>query len=70
MDESGVITRVKVRDEARLEYLAEHEFFPGTSFTIRGKAPFDGPIRLQIQAREQVLGSDLAEKIRAQRVGG
>lgn len=70
VEEPGVISRVKVRDEARLEYLAQVGVTPGVSFTVEGKSPFEGPIRLRIGQREQVLGAELAGKIRARRLGG
>jgi DtxR family Mn-dependent transcriptional regulator len=59
----GRISRVRIRDEEKLKYLAEEGLVPGVEFRIVARAPFDGPIRLSIQGRESVLGAEIAEKL-------
>ena len=63
---SGVISRVKVREEDKLVYLAEVGIVPEEGFEIVGKAPFGGPVRLAIGRGEQTLGSELAGNVRVQ----
>jgi len=60
----GHISRVKTHDPHKLQYLAELNLTPGTAYTLIGRQPFDGPIRLIIGDRaEQVIGSELAGAI-------
>jgi DtxR family Mn-dependent transcriptional regulator len=61
--ERGRISRVKVRDAERLQYLAAGGVLPEKPFQVAGKAPFDGPIRLTLPAGECVLGQELARVI-------
>lgn len=60
----GSISRVKVRQEDKLVYLAEVGIIPGERFEIVGKAPFGGPVRLAIKRGEQTLGAELAGSVR------
>ena len=60
---SGRISRVRVRDAERLQYLAARGVLPETPFRVAGKAPFDGPIRLTLPGGESVLGQELARVI-------
>jgi DtxR family Mn-dependent transcriptional regulator len=59
----GRISRVKVRDSDRLQYLAARGLLPEAPFTVAGKAPFDGPMRLALPTGECVLGMELARAI-------
>lgn len=60
----GLISRVKTHDPHKLQYLAELNLTPGTTYTLIGRQPFDGPMRLIIGSRaEQVIGRELAEAI-------
>jgi DtxR family Mn-dependent transcriptional regulator len=63
LGEMGRISRVKVRDAERLQYLAARGVLPETPFHVAAKAPFDGPIRLGLPAGECVLGHELARVI-------
>jgi DtxR family Mn-dependent transcriptional regulator len=60
---SGRVSRVRVRDSERLQYLAARGILPETPFQVAGKAPFDGPIRLMLPGGEGVLGQELARVI-------
>lgn len=59
----GRISRVRIRDADKLQYLAEEGLLPGAEFRVAARAPFDGPIRLEIQGRESVLGAEIGEKL-------
>ena len=61
--EKGRISRVKVRDAERLQYLAAHGLLPGTAFLLAAKAPFDGPLRLSLPSGECVLGQELSRVV-------
>ena len=64
----GRISRVKVREAGRLIYLADLGCVPGTEISIVSRAPFEGPVRLRVGDREQVIGADLAGQIRAEAI--
>lgn len=61
--ESGVISRVRTHDPARLRYLGSIGLVPGTRFSLRSCAPFNGPLRLTYAGRDEVLGYELASAI-------
>ena len=63
VEEKGRISRVKIRDAGRLQYLAARGVLPETAFRVAAKAPFDGPIRLTLPAGDCVLGQELARVI-------
>lgn len=64
----GVLSRVRTHEPEKLRYLAELGLVPGTPVKVVGRAPFNGPVRLAIgsrrDAREQVLGTELADSLR------
>jgi len=61
---SGQISRVRTHDPDKLQYLASLRLMPGTPFTLVGRQPFNGPLRLSIANREeQIIGSELAATI-------
>lgn len=58
-----IVSRVKNQDPELLRYLEKIGLLPGARITIKEKAPFDGPITLDIENSEQVLGYDMARHI-------
>lgn len=62
------VSRVKSDEAAKLRYLAELGLVPGASIEVLGRAPFNGPMRLQVglgrDAREHVIGSEVAKCLR------
>ena len=65
--EDCLISRIKAREEGRLIYLQQIGMMPGTAIRLLHKAPFNGPVRVRAKQREEVIGADLAAKIRVQR---
>lgn len=55
--------RVSDKDPELLRYLAEIAMQPGVSITLLKRAPFDGPLTLQVGGDEQVVGSTLASQV-------
>lgn len=62
------ISRVKSHDADVLRYLATLKLVPGQKVKILSRAPFNGPLRLNIEGHEQVIGAELASEIRVSRV--
>lgn len=61
--DQSTIERVGDQEPAKLRYLAEIGLVPGSVITMLGKAPFEGPLRLQINTDEKTVGFDLARTI-------
>ena len=54
------VSRVRVHDPAKLRYLGDLGLVPGKCFKLKSIAPFNGPVRIQLDQNELVLGFDLA----------
>jgi DtxR family Mn-dependent transcriptional regulator len=59
-----VISRVNTDDPDKLLYLESLGLTPGRGFELVSRAPFEGPLRLTIDGQEQVIGVELAGKLR------
>lgn len=66
MGAGAVIRRVKTDDAEKLRYLAELGLVPGTPIQLLHRAPFNGPLRLKVGEREQVVGAELAQALRVE----
>jgi DtxR family transcriptional regulator, Mn-dependent transcriptional regulator len=56
----AVLREVPDEDAAALRYLATLELRPGAELEVLDVAPFNGPLRVLINGREQVVGRELA----------
>lgn len=65
--QDAVVRRVSDDDADRLRYLGLIGLFPGTRVRLRERAPFGGPLRVEVRGSEGVsehtLGPDLAAEI-------
>ncbi len=59
----GIVSRVRTDDPEKLRYFASLGLVPGASFEIIGRAPFNGPMRLNVGQEEVVLGVTLTESL-------
>lgn len=59
----GVVSRVRTDDPEKLKYFASLGLVPGAKFEIIGRAPFNGPMRLNVGQEEVVLGVTLTESL-------
>jgi len=55
------IARVLTRQPDRLEYLAALQLTPGTQLHLHHKAPFNGPIQIQLEREYRIIGHELAQ---------
>lgn len=60
---AGTVRRVSDQSPERLRYLAELGLRPEAHFTVLERAPFNGPIRLRLGAKEVSVGVELAQEI-------
>lgn len=58
-----MVSRVKNQDPELLRYLEKIGLLPGAKLLVKQKDPFKGPITLNIEDNEQVLGHEVAEHI-------
>jgi DtxR family Mn-dependent transcriptional regulator len=58
------LSRVKTADPERLLYLQSLGLTPGQPFRLVNRAPFNGPVRLEIGRQEVVIGIELAGALR------
>lgn len=62
----AVLRRVKTDDSEKLRYLEELGLVPGVAVRITHRAPFNGPLRLQANGRDHVIGTELAKALRVE----
>jgi DtxR family transcriptional regulator, Mn-dependent transcriptional regulator len=62
----GVLRRAKTDDSEKLRYLAEMGLVPGVELSIMARAPFNGPLRIAVNGQEHVIGTELAQALRAE----
>jgi DtxR family Mn-dependent transcriptional regulator len=58
-----VVSRVRTHDMEKLRYIAELGLVPGTPFHLLSCAPFKGPLRLQMQPSDHIIGYELSQSI-------
>jgi DtxR family Mn-dependent transcriptional regulator len=67
--EEAEIRRVHTSQPDRLRYIGATGLTPGTRVVITAREPFQGPIRLRLGDREQVIGYELAGMLLCTRPG-
>jgi DtxR family Mn-dependent transcriptional regulator len=65
--EQAVLRQVPDEDAAALRYLAQLELRPGADLHVVDVAPFNGPLRVRINGTEQIVGRELAWKVKVER---
>lgn len=58
-----IVSRVRTHDPDKLRYIAELGLVPGVPFHLLSCAPFQGPLRLQTNAHDQIIGYELSGSI-------
>ena len=58
-----VVSRVRTHDSDKLRYIAELGLVPGVPFHLFSCAPFQGPLRLQMQPHDHIIGYELSQSI-------
>ncbi|MGZ4481116.1 MAG: metal-dependent transcriptional regulator [Gaiellales bacterium] len=62
----AIVRRVPDGDPSLLRYLGELGLVPTASFTVVEKAPFGGPLTLEVGGNRHAVGAQLAEQIRVE----
>jgi DtxR family Mn-dependent transcriptional regulator len=61
--ERARVVRVSDEDGALLRYLAELALLPGATLTLAARAPFDGPLTLDLERGSVSVGSGVARQV-------
>lgn len=65
--ERGTLRRVSDEDPAALRYLARLNLIPGVGLEILERTPFKGPLRVRVGETEEMIGLELAARLRVER---
>ncbi len=57
------MVRVSDKNPRLLRYLAQIDLTPGAEVQVLSRAPFDGPLTLQVGSEESVVGQGVAEQV-------
>lgn len=57
------LSRVRTHDMDKLRYIGNLGLTPGVAFSLVSRAPFNGPLRLQFERSDQVIGYELASSL-------
>lgn len=67
--ERGTLRRVSDEDPAALRYLARLNLIPGVRLEVLERTPFKGPLRVRVGEVEEMIGLELAARLRVERSG-
>jgi DtxR family Mn-dependent transcriptional regulator len=59
-----VISRVNSHDEEKLEYLSTLGIQSGTPLSLLDRAPFNGPLQIEVSGQQHFIGFELAKLLR------
>ncbi len=59
-----MISRVHTHDASKLKYFSELRLKPGRRFRLAARAPFHGPLQLEVDGQTYFLGHELAGSLR------
>lgn len=62
-DVPAKVARVSSDDPEKLRYLGSLGLYPNTDVRVLEKLPFNGPLRVEIDGEEQLLGAELANDV-------
>lgn len=57
------LSRVRTHDSDKLRYIGNLGLVLGVEFSLVSRAPFNGPLRLQFERSDQVIGYELASSL-------
>ena len=60
---SFTVVRVLSKDRERLDYLGNMGLFPNTEIRLLDKAPFDGPLTLEVGTDRHIIAHEMADRI-------
>ena len=67
---SAILRRVSDEDPEALRYMARLNLIPGVRLELLERTPFDGPLRVRVAGAEEMIGRQLAQRLRVERLDG
>lgn len=64
----GVLRRVQDENADALRYLAELALLPGVELELLERAPFNGPLKVQVGGQERFVGVELAHSLEVETI--
>lgn len=61
---SAVLRRVSDEDPEALRYLARLNLIPGVAIRVLERTPFEGPLKIMVEGVEEMIGIELARRLR------
>lgn len=61
--QEGTVVRIFHDDSERLRYLGQLGLYPNATLKVLERMPFNGPLRIEVQDEEHVIGLDLASDV-------
>ena len=61
--ERGRVMEVTVQEAEQLRYLGSLDLYPGSEIQVTERAPFGGPISLNVNGEARIIARDLAEQV-------
>lgn len=62
-DTAYIIGRVKDQDPELLRYLEKKGIIPGVKIRVLEKDPFNGPVKILLEDKEEVIGNNIAREV-------
>jgi DtxR family Mn-dependent transcriptional regulator len=62
------VTRFRTRESDRLKYIEALDLMPHSELEVYHVAPFNGPMQLKLHGEYRIIGHNLAELIRVQKI--
>jgi DtxR family Mn-dependent transcriptional regulator len=59
----AVVAEVSDHDPKLLRYLGERGLYPKVEVEVLGVEPFQGPLRIRVEGKEQLLGREAARHV-------
>lgn len=63
---SAILRRVSDEDPEALRYLARLNLIPGVAIEVLERTPFEGPLRIRVGKAEEMVGLELARRLRVE----
>lgn len=64
VDSAYMISRVHTHDAEKLQYFSQLGLQPGKEFRLATRAPFNGPLQLEVDGQTHFIGDELASSLR------
>lgn len=64
LSQAYIVSRVNTHDADKLKYLDTLGVRPGATLVVKERAPFNGPLQIEVNAQHHFIGHELADVLR------